>query len=153
MQQAIQREISAILAKLHRIDFGQQGGGMAGGSSLCLRELSEKLLFIKNEILDSYDIGEAGREWYAHSYVGCFGVTHQVFRVKSIVKFTIRNFLLHISIAKPLSEGGKLQMTSDMTELEFALNQFMAQKNQPKRGGNLQTVGEEYLALRAMRSV
>ncbi|KAJ2913475.1 hypothetical protein MD484_g6945, partial [Candolleomyces efflorescens] len=134
MQQAIQREISAILAKLHRIDFGQTGGGMAGGSSFCVRELSEKLAFIKGEVLDCYDLGDAGRVW-----------------VVSIVKFTIRNFLLHISIAKPLSEVGKLQMTSDMTELEFALNAFMAENNQAKRGDNLQNLGEEYRALRAMR--
>lgn len=133
MQQAIQREISAILAKLHRINFGQEGT-MPNGSSLCLRELAEKLNFIKSEIVGVYDIGEAGRAW-----------------IVSIVKYTIRNFLLHISIAKPLSEGGKLQMTSDMTELEFALNAFMAENNQAKRGDNLQSLGEEYKALRAMR--
>lgn len=74
-----------------------------------------------------------------------------VLRIISIVKYTIRNFLLHISIAKPLSEGGKLQMASDMTELEFALNAFMAENNQAKRGDNLQSLGEEYRALRAMR--
>ncbi|TEB37536.1 hypothetical protein FA13DRAFT_1786654 [Coprinellus micaceus] len=133
VQQAIQREISAILAKLHRINFGQQGA-MSNGSSLCLRELAEKLAFIKGEMVGVYDIGEAGRTW-----------------IISIVKYTIRNFLLHISIAKPLSEGGKLQMTSDMTELEFALNAFMAENNQAKRGDNLQSLGEEYRALRAMR--
>lgn len=71
----------------------------------------------------------------------------------AIVKFTIRNFLLHISIAKPLSESGKLQMTSDMAELEFALNAFMAEKGQKNRGDeHLQTI-EEYPALRAMRYV
>ena len=62
MQQAVQREISAILAKLHRIDFGQKGA-MPNGSSLCLRELAEKLAFIKGEIVGVYDIGEAGRAW------------------------------------------------------------------------------------------
>jgi hypothetical protein len=63
VQQAIQREISAILAKLHRINFGQQGA-MSNGSSLCLRELAEKLAFIKGEMVGVYDIGEAGRTWY-----------------------------------------------------------------------------------------
>lgn len=63
VQQAIQREISAILAKLHRINFGQQGA-MPNGSSLCLRELAEKLAFIKGEMVGVYDIGEAGRTWY-----------------------------------------------------------------------------------------
>ncbi|TFK25504.1 hypothetical protein FA15DRAFT_639269 [Coprinopsis marcescibilis] len=132
MQNAIQREISAILAKVHRIDFGQKGS-MPGGPSLCMRELTDKLGFIKSEILDEYSLGEAGRAWQV---------------VISIAKFTIRNYLLHISIAKPLSEGGKLQMTSDMAELEFALNSFMAEKG--KRDENLQTI-DEYHALRAMR--
>ncbi|KAG2015937.1 hypothetical protein CC2G_009155 [Coprinopsis cinerea AmutBmut pab1-1] len=132
MQNSIQREISAILAKVHRIDFGQTGI-MPGGASLCMRELTDKLAFIKSEILDEYAIGDAGRAW-----------------VTSIAKFTIRNFLLHISIAKPLSESGKLQMTSDMAELEFALNSFMAEKGQKRGDENLQTI-DEYRALRAMR--
>lgn len=70
MQQAIQREISAILAKLHRINFGQEGT-MPNGSSLCLRELAEKLNFIKSEIVGVYDIGEAGRAWYVYTAVFC----------------------------------------------------------------------------------
>lgn len=61
--------------------------------------------------------------------------------------------MLHASIAKPLGESGKLQLTSDMTELEFALSAFMADKPQSKRGANWDNVGSDYLALRAMRSV
>jgi conserved oligomeric Golgi complex subunit 5 len=70
----------------------------------------------------------------------------------SIVKFVIRTFVLHVSIAKPLGEGGKLQLTSDMTELEFSLNAFMAD-GQSHRGGNLESVGDDYRILRGMRSV
>ena len=69
-----------------------------------------------------------------------------------IVRFVIRSFVLHVSIAKPLGENGKLQLTSDMTELEFALSAFMVDNPQSKRGGNLESVGEEYRILRAMRS-
>ena len=58
--------------------------------------------------------------------------------------------MLHISIASPLGESGKLQMATDMTGLEFALNAFLADP-QLKRGGNLEILGEEYRALRAMR--
>ncbi|KAG2099132.1 Golgi transport complex subunit 5-domain-containing protein, partial [Suillus cothurnatus] len=58
--------------------------------------------------------------------------------VLSIVKYVIRIFVLHASIAKPLGESGKLQLTTDMTELEFT-----------KRG--LEVAGEEYKMLRAMR--
>lgn len=67
----------------------------------------------------------------------------------SIVKYVIRIFVLHASIAKPLGESGKLQLTTDMTELEFALNAFLGPLS--KRG--LEAAGEEYKMLRAMRSV
>lgn len=67
------------------------------------------------------------------------------------MQYVIRTFVLHISIAKPLGESGKLQLTSDMTELEFALGAFMAVGG--GRGANLETLGDDYRALRAMRSV
>ena len=68
-----------------------------------------------------------------------------------IVKYVIRIFVLHASIAKPLGEGGKLQLTTDMAELEFSLNAFLADGSQGQRGGSLERLGEEYKALRAMR--
>ena len=74
-------------------------------------------------------------------------------RTTSIVKFVMRTFVLHISIASPLGESGKLQMASDMTGLEFALNAFIVDGTQSKRGGNLESIGDEYRALRAMRWV
>ena len=73
-------------------------------------------------------------------------------RLASIAKDVIRSFVTHASIAKPLGEGGKLQLTSDMTELEFALSAFMAEggtKN--KRASTFNAIGEDYRALRAMR--
>ena len=65
--------------------------------------------------------------------------------------FVIRIFVLHVSIAKPLGESGKLQLTSDMTELEFALSSFLVDNTQGKRGGDLESVGDDYKMLRAMR--
>jgi hypothetical protein len=59
--------------------------------------------------------------------------------------------VLHASIAKPLGEGGKLQLATDMAELEFSLNAFLADGPKNKRGGNLESLGEEYKTLRAMR--
>lgn len=74
-------------------------------------------------------------------------------RVVSIVRFVIRTFVLHVSIARPLGESGKLQLTSDMTELEFALSAFLVENPQSKRGGNLEAIGDDYRVLRAMRFV
>jgi conserved oligomeric Golgi complex subunit 5 len=134
---SIRRELGAIIARLHRIDFGKSVdpmSGMSGGSSMYMKDLVEKLSFIKSEILSKFNVGEAGRAW-----------------VTSIVTFVIRTFVLHMSIAKPLGESGKLQLTSDMTELEFALSAFMVEDKQSKRGGDLDSVGNDYRALRAMR--
>ncbi|TFK44558.1 Golgi transport complex subunit 5-domain-containing protein [Crucibulum laeve] len=136
LRTAIRRELGAIIAKVHRVDFGKSVDPMSGmgGASIYTKELTEKLAFIRSEVLNRYNLGEDTQIW-----------------VQSIVKFVIKTFLLHISIVKPLGESGKLQMTSDMTELEFALNAFMAGNQQSKRGDNLEVVGEEYRALRAMR--
>ncbi|KAJ6558556.1 Golgi transport complex subunit 5-domain-containing protein [Mycena vulgaris] len=133
---AIRRELGAIIAKLHRIDFSKPADPMAGmnGASFYMKDLVDKLSFIKAEILSKFNVGEASREW-----------------VISIVKFVIRTFVLHVSIAKPLGESGKLQLTSDMTELEFALSAFLVENAQSKRGGSLETVGDDYRILRAMR--
>ena len=60
--------------------------------------------------------------------------------------------MLNASIAKPLGEGGKLQLTSDMTELEFALSAFMAEGGS-QRAVRLDVIGDDYRALRAMRCV
>ena len=57
-----------------------------------------------------------------------------------------------MSIARPLGENGKLQLTSDMTELEFAVSAFVAKSGvQGKQGANMEVLGEDYKALRAMR--
>jgi hypothetical protein len=67
--------------------------------------------------------------------------------------------VIHVSIVKPLDETTKLQLTRDMTELEFSLGAFMSE-GKGKRGagggggggsGGLDGAGSEYRALRALR--
>jgi hypothetical protein len=70
-------------------------------------------------------------------------------RTTSIAKYVLRTFVNHVSIAKPLGESGKLQLTSDMTELEFALSAFMADHG--KNAARLDVIGDDYRALRALR--
>lgn len=71
----------------------------------------------------------------------------------SIVRYVIKTFLLHASIVKPLGEWGKLQLTSDMTDVEFALNAFIVDTPHIKNTGGLEAIGSEYKSLRAMRYV
>ncbi|KAF7315340.1 ACT domain-containing protein [Mycena indigotica] len=127
VSQAIQRELGAIIARIHRLNLAKATG--TGGASLYMKDLVEKLGFIKTEILSKYNLADAGREW-----------------TNSIIKFVITTFVLHVSIAKPLGESGKLQLTSDMTELEFALNTFVGE-------GSIESVGDEYRMLRALRQL
>ncbi|KAK0476610.1 Golgi transport complex subunit 5-domain-containing protein [Armillaria novae-zelandiae] len=135
---AIRRELGAIISKMHRFDFGRSADPMAGmgGTSLYMKDFVEKLAFIKNEIFSKFGIGDEKRAWYV---------------IMSLVQYIIKTFVLHVSIVQPLGEAGKLQLTSDMTELEFALSAFLVESSQEKRGGNLESVGPEYKMLRAMR--
>lgn len=68
-----------------------------------------------------------------------------------IAKYILRTFIVHLSIARPLGEGGKLQLTTDMTELEFALSAFIVDPAHPQRAGGMHLLGDDYKMLRAMR--
>ncbi|KAJ3163351.1 Conserved oligomeric Golgi complex subunit [Irineochytrium annulatum] len=58
-------------------------------------------------------------------------------------------FLRQASLARPLSEPGKLRMTSDMTQLEFAVSQWIS-----PQGLKLESaLGDSYRALRAFRQL
>ena len=127
------------------MDFAARADPMGGaGASPYMKDLVEKLAFVKTEVLSQYHVPDVSEQW-----------------VSSTVRFAIRTFVLHASIAKPLGESGKLQLTTDMTELEFALSAFMSgggggggDKGQSaRRGADWDSVGADYRALRAMRCV
>ena len=52
---AVRREAGALLAKLHRMDFGKDSDDplavMGGGASPYMKDLADKLSLVKNEIL------------------------------------------------------------------------------------------------------
>lgn len=119
------------------MDLEASDASNMGGSSIYMKDLIDKLTLIKNEILAKFNVNELGREW-----------------LKMIAKFVVRTFVTSTSIARPLGEGGKLQLTTDMTELEFALSAFLAEGGTANKRGSgikLDILGDEYKALRAMR--
>ncbi|KAG1862894.1 Golgi transport complex subunit 5-domain-containing protein [Suillus tomentosus] len=128
---AIRRELASIVSKLHRVDLQKATNPMAGmaGPSLYMKDLADKINYVKTQIFTNF-ASDMTQSW-----------------ALSIVRYVIRNFVLHASIAKPLGESGKLQLTTDMMELEFALSAFLGPSS--KRG--LEMAGEEYKMLRAMR--
>jgi hypothetical protein len=136
---AIHRELESIVTRIHRLDLAKPVDRMAGinGGSIYMNDLVERLGYIKSEVLSQFQEGDDfTKDW-----------------LLTISKNLARTFVLHASIAKPLGESGKLQLTSDMTELEFGLSAFMSDGSKSKRGSMLETVGSEYRALRAMRQL
>jgi conserved oligomeric Golgi complex subunit 5 len=71
-----------------------------------------------------------------------------------IARHTLRTFVLHVSIVKPLGESGKLQLTNDMTELELSLTSLLSEgvaQGNSKQKWKLDVLGLDYRALRALR--
>ena len=62
---AIRRELGAIIAKLHRMDFSDSADrmGTGGGPSPYMKDLVEKMSFIRTEVLVQYNVPERIREW------------------------------------------------------------------------------------------
>ncbi|KAG8988666.1 hypothetical protein FRB90_002602, partial [Tulasnella sp. 427] len=135
---AIRRDLASIAARLHRADFGKTFDPTAGpgATSAYMKDMVDKLTFVRNEILARFNVGDLMKTWLV-----------------SIVKRDIRTFVLHASLAKPLSESGKLQLTSDMTEFEFAINAFMTDPSGGSKNRNAmkEAIADDYNALRALR--
>ena len=64
---AIRRELGANIDKLHRTDFARVMDSVPGmgGPSFYMKDLVEKLTFIKTEVLSKFNLGDAGRLWFA----------------------------------------------------------------------------------------
>ncbi|GAA5902669.1 uncharacterized protein JCM6883_007203 [Sporobolomyces salmoneus] len=134
---SIRREFSAILARMHRVDYSKEsepntgtvGGGQGGNVSGYMMDLTEKLNLVKEEILGSYRVGQLGKDW-----------------ALDLARFTVQTFLLHASIVQPLGESGKLKLVQDTTSLEFSINAYLSGYDI-----SLQEMGDQFKALRAFR--
>ncbi|KAJ1300517.1 hypothetical protein OPQ81_005329 [Rhizoctonia solani] len=133
---AIRRDLGLILSRMHRVDFSKSfeavAPGMGGGASTYMKELTAKLGFLRNEVFSKFSANDIVQDWTIN-----------------VAKNVIRTFVLNASIIKPLGEAGKLQLTSDMTELEFTLGSFVADPS--RRTGSLDILGDDYRVLRALR--
>ena len=64
---AVRRELGAIIARLHRNDFGGSSdpmtGMMGGGPSPYMKDLVEKLGFIKSDIISLWNVPDVSQQW------------------------------------------------------------------------------------------
>ena len=61
---AIQRELSANIARIHKVDLASDVTAFGGAPSVYMKDLVEKLTFIKGEVLAKFNIGDVVYDWY-----------------------------------------------------------------------------------------
>ncbi|KAN0065089.1 hypothetical protein ACQY0O_001585 [Thecaphora frezii] len=115
---AVRAELATTLARMHQANLGKPmqaagGDGVAigggSGSSVYMTDLSDQVWFLREKVLARYDVGAVKTK-----------------RALELSVYTLRLFLVHASLLSPLSEAGKLKLAADMTALEFALEQLLA---------------------------
>lgn len=135
---AIRKEFASILSRMHRIDWGKAldpAQSMQG--SAYMTDLVTKLSFLRGEVLGRLALGGELRAWVLRLAAALAG-----------------QFLAHASLLKA-SESGRLRLTSNMTELEMALQNFVNVGRVPgqRASTRLEAIGDAYAALRAFRQL
>lgn len=60
---AIRREFSNILARMHKVNFDKPSQNEAGSSSPYMKDLADKLVYVRGEIFGPLKIGEMSKDW------------------------------------------------------------------------------------------
>ncbi|ORX43656.1 hypothetical protein BCR36DRAFT_360882 [Piromyces finnis] len=108
----ITKQIEFIILKIHKEEFNINNKANVnlstegGQCSSYVIELNNYLKWLKREIFNRIKCSEC-KEW-----------------IHSIASRILDFFICQISIIKPLNENGKLKLASDITTMEFNLNQW-----------------------------
>ncbi|KAI9339588.1 Golgi transport complex subunit 5-domain-containing protein [Obelidium mucronatum] len=127
------RDVELSIIKIHREDFNRMSTGTDQSLSQYVIEVGGKLRWIQREIMNRFNCGDDTKEWY-----------------KAVGTRVIDFFIRQASLIRPLNtEHGKLKLTTDMTQLEFNLNQWIS-----PTGLKLEpAMGPSYKALRSFRQL
>ncbi|CAF0895279.1 unnamed protein product [Rotaria sordida] len=120
--------IEAILATIHTEDFSQSAASQSDSqSSLYMKELQEFIIRIQKEYFSEFQCKDFMYENLAP--IAC----------RAIILF-----MEHISLVRPLGEGGLLRLVVDFAQIELALSPFCRR---------LIDLGKHYKILKAFRSL
>ncbi|KAJ3110915.1 Conserved oligomeric Golgi complex subunit, partial [Physocladia obscura] len=131
----ITRDVELTMVKIHKEDFNRSSKVAANDQSLSqyVIEVGSKLRWVQREIMSRLYCGDDTKEWY-----------------KAVGTRLIDFFLRQASLIRPLNtEVGKLKLTTDMTQLEFILNQWIS----PTSLKLDVAMGSSYKALRSFRQL
>jgi conserved oligomeric Golgi complex subunit 5 len=81
---AVKSESSAIIAKLHR-ESARSADPLSdmGGSSAYVKELTEKLAFVKGEIISRLLIEDVAREWFVTPSLLMYRLEKRIFSAQA----------------------------------------------------------------------
>ncbi|CAF3433686.1 unnamed protein product [Rotaria sp. Silwood1] len=120
--------IEAILATMHTEDFSQPAASQSDSqSSLYMKELQEFIIRIQKDYFSEFQCKDFMYENLAP--IAC----------RAIILF-----MEHISLVRPLGEGGILRLVVDFAQIELALSPFCRR---------LTDLGKHYKILKAFRSL
>jgi len=130
--QTVLKEISDVMARMQYVDFSLSRDAVSGSGSAYMADLSDRMWFLREQLFVQYDVPTS--EWLIR-----------------IGKHALYAFVANASLIRPLEEGGKLKLTSDMTELEFSISQLLASAHQITKPLSMNDCGNEFHALRSFR--
>lgn len=130
--QSVCKELSDVMSRMHYVDFSLDRDAVSGSGSAYMADLSDRLWFVREQLLVQYDIPTGTL-------------------LLRIAKHALHSFVMHASLIRPLAEGGKLKLTSDMTELEFSVSQLLASAHHVPAPLSMADCGVEFRALRTFR--
>ncbi|PWN33882.1 uncharacterized protein FA14DRAFT_161516 [Meira miltonrushii] len=130
--QTVLKEISDVMARMQYVDFSLSRDAVSGSGSAYMADLSDRMWFLREQLFVQYDVPTS--EWLV-----------------KIAKHALYAFVANASLIRPLEEGGKLKLTSDMTELEFSISQLLASAHQVTKPLSMNDCGTEFHALRSFR--
>ncbi|KAJ3284748.1 Conserved oligomeric Golgi complex subunit [Borealophlyctis nickersoniae] len=136
----ITREFERTILKIHKEELlsapavpprGSPSRAAASSpTSQYVVELAGKIRWTQNELLARMQCGDESKEW-----------------IRSVAARVIDFFLRHASLVRPLTEQLKIRLASDMTQLEFTLNQWFTVAKMRLESD----LRDSYRALRAFR--
>lgn len=125
---AIRRDVSATINRMHR-DYASKAS-VSSGANVYMTDLTEKLSFVRDELLGSYRVSrELLQKW-----------------ALDLARFAVQTFILHASILRLDKEQTRLKMTADMTSIEFAVSTYLSAHDL-----SLTSMGDQFKALRSFR--
>jgi len=134
---SIEDAVEAIFLTAHKEDFGQENETKQPPSSPYMKELQTFLERISKDFLQHFTCKDFIEG-----------------ELRPLAEKIIHQFVLHLSLIRPLGSSGAMRLASDCAQLEFALSLLIGPTGFSSAGPTgLNAIGPSYQLLRAFRAL